>query len=67
MKNVDASAVDWAMKFVEKDGVQRMLEICSELPDYKFESSMEVTDSTSTLVAVTLGKVYDNMYYDKVC
>jgi len=40
------------------------MEVASELPEFKYESSMEVTDNTRTTVSVCLAKVYDNMYYE---
>jgi len=45
-------------------GLQRMMEIASEMEEIKYESSMEITENTSPNVAVVLGKIFDNMYYD---
>lgn len=41
-----------------------MMEIASEMEEMKYESSMEITQDTSPNVAVVLGKIFDNMYYD---
>lgn len=41
-----------------------MMEIASEMEEIKYESSMEITENTSPNVAVVLGKIFDNMYYD---
>ena len=41
-----------------------MMEIASEVDEMKYESSMEITENTRTNIAVVLGKVFDNMYYD---
>ncbi len=41
-----------------------MMEIASEMDEMKYESSMEITENTRTNIAVVLGKVFDNMYYD---
>lgn len=40
------------------------MEIASEMDEMKYESSMEITENTRTNIAVVLGKVFDNMYYD---
>lgn len=45
-------------------GLQRLMEIASEMDEMKYESAMETTENTRTSVAVLLGKVFDNMYYD---
>ena len=47
-----------------KLGLQRMMEIASEMEEIQYESSMEITENTSPNVAVVLGKIFDNMYYD---
>ena len=35
------------------------------LPEYKYESSIDITDSTKTIVGVTFGHLYEQMYDDK--
>lgn len=40
------------------------MECASELEEYKYESSMNITPSTRTVVAVCLARIYENMYYD---
>ena len=35
------------------------------LPEYKYESSIDITESTKTIVGVTFGHLYEQMYDDK--
>ncbi|CAG0894401.1 unnamed protein product [Darwinula stevensoni] len=63
-RNVDYQALQWAEKFVKAGGVTRMMEVSAELPELPYESNMKITESTKTLAAVCLGKVYDNMWHD---
>ncbi|KAK9874417.1 hypothetical protein WA026_002764 [Henosepilachna vigintioctopunctata] len=65
LKNVHYTALDWAIQLVDQGGVERLLECASELEEYKYESAMEITPSTSTIAAVCLSRIYENMYYDK--
>lgn len=39
--------------------------MASELNEYKYESSMEITESTHTNVSVTLQRIYDSLSCDK--
>ncbi|KAK7872199.1 hypothetical protein R5R35_001759 [Gryllus longicercus] len=64
-RNVHYTALDWAERLVEIKGLQRLMEVASELQEYKYESAMEVTDSTRTIVSVCLARIYENMYYDQ--
>ncbi|KAK2725490.1 hypothetical protein QYM36_000098 [Artemia franciscana] len=64
LRNCDYRALDWAERIIDINGLQRLMEVASELPEFKYESSMEVTDNTRTTVSVCLAKVYDNMYYE---
>uniref|UniRef100_A0A1B6DYT4 UNC-45/Cro1/She4 central domain-containing protein n=1 Tax=Clastoptera arizonana TaxID=38151 RepID=A0A1B6DYT4_9HEMI len=65
MRNVHYHAINWAERLIEIRGLQRLLEVASELQEYKYESAMEITDSTKTITAVCLARIYENMYYDK--
>ncbi|EDW83829.1 uncharacterized protein Dwil_GK13474 [Drosophila willistoni] len=64
-RNVHYSALEWAERLVEIRGLCRLLEVCSELDDYKYESAMEITSSTPTIASVCLARIYENMYYDE--
>lgn len=65
MVNTDYLALDWGIKLVEKyDGLYKLLEVASELAELRYESSMEITGSTRTHVALVLEKVYMCMYAD---
>ncbi|CAG4933329.1 unnamed protein product [Colias eurytheme] len=65
MKNCHYSTLNWAERFVEIRGLQRLLEVCSELEEYKYESAMNITPSSRTIAASCLAKIYENMYYDQ--
>lgn len=65
MRNVHYKAINWAETLVEIKGLQRLLEVASELQEYKYESAMEITESTRTITAVCLARIYENMYFDK--
>ncbi|KAK4877862.1 hypothetical protein RN001_010368 [Aquatica leii] len=65
IRNVHYTALNWAERLVEIGGVERLMECASELDEYKFESSLNITESTHTIAAVCLGRVFENMYYDK--
>ncbi|KAJ8713039.1 hypothetical protein PYW08_008343 [Mythimna loreyi] len=65
MRNCHYSAINWAERFVEIKGLQRLLEVCSELEEYKYESALNITPSSRTISAACLAKIYENMYYDE--
>lgn len=65
IRNIHYTTLSWAERLVEIGGVQRLMECASELEEYKFESSLSITASTRTIAAVCLGRVFENMYYDK--
>ncbi|XP_045468199.1 protein unc-45 homolog B [Harmonia axyridis] len=65
IRNVHYTALDWALQLVEQGGVERLLQCTSELEEFKYESSMNITHSTSTVAAMCLQRIYENMYYDK--
>lgn len=64
-RNVHYTALNWAERLVEIRGVPRLMEVASELQEYKYESSMEITNNTRNVVAVCLSRIYENMYYDQ--
>ncbi|XP_053693435.1 protein unc-45 homolog B [Sabethes cyaneus] len=64
IRNVHYKAIDWAEKLIEMKGLLRLMEVCSELEEYKYESAMNITPSSRTIAAVCLARIYENMYYD---
>ena len=64
-RNVHYTALEWAERLVELRGLYRLLDVCSELEEYKYESAMEITSSSRTIASVCLARIYENMYYDK--
>nr|KAF7427020.1 hypothetical protein H0235_006714 [Vespula pensylvanica] len=64
MRNIHYTALNWAERLVEIHGLQRLMEVASELEEYKYESAMDITPSTRTIMSVCLAKIYENMYYD---
>lgn len=67
MKNCKWEQLNWADKMLKTDAYQRLMEVASELnlPEFKYESAMDITDSTKTIVGVTFGFLYEQMYDDK--
>lgn len=64
-RNVHYKAINWAMELIEIKGLQRIMEVASELSEFKYESSMNITEHTRAMVAACLARIYENMYYDK--
>ncbi|XP_071629446.1 protein unc-45 homolog B-like [Temnothorax longispinosus] len=54
--------LDWAKRFVELRGVQRLMEVASEMEEYNSESLLDITSSTRTITSVCLAMVYKNVY-----
>lgn len=65
MRNCHYNTINWAERFVEIKGLLRLLDVCSELEEYKYESAMNITPSSSTIAAACLARIYENMYYDE--
>lgn len=65
-RNVHHTALNWAERLVEIRGLHRLMEVCSELEEYKYESAMNITPSSRTIAAVCLARIYENMYYDEL-
>lgn len=64
IRNVHYKTIDWAERLVEMKGLLRLMEVCSELEEYKYESAMNITSSSRTIATVCLSRIYENMYYD---
>ncbi|KAI5722706.1 hypothetical protein M8J76_012346 [Diaphorina citri] len=64
-RNVHYKAINWAERLIEIRGLQRLMEVASELQEYKYESSMEITEDTHTLASLCLARIFENMYYDQ--
>merc|ERR550519_2641357 len=67
MKNCKYEQLNWAEKMLKTDSYHRLLEVASEInhPEFKYESAMDITESTKTIVGVTFGFLYEQMYDDK--
>jgi tetratricopeptide (TPR) repeat protein len=64
IRNVHWKTLNWGERLIELKGLIRLLEICSELEEYKYESAMNITPSSRTIASVCLARIYENMYYD---
>lgn len=64
MRNIHYDTLNWAERLVELRGLERLMEVASELEEYKYESAMDITPSTRTVTSVCLARIYENMYYD---
>lgn len=65
IRNAHYETLNWAERLVELKGLNRLLDICSELEEYKYESAMPITPSSRTIASVCLARIYENMYYDE--
>lgn len=65
IRNAHYKTLNWAERLVEIKGLHRLMEICSELEEYKYESCMPITPSSRTIASVCLARIYENMYYDE--
>ncbi|ODN02889.1 Protein unc-45 B [Orchesella cincta] len=63
-KNIDHTSLNWAERFVEVKGLQRLADIGAEVSELKIESSMIITSNTRALVGALFNIIYDNMFYD---
>lgn len=64
IRNVHYTNLNWAERLVDIKGLNRLMDICSELEEYKYESCMPITPSSRTIASVCLARIYENMYYD---
>ncbi|CAG9804440.1 unnamed protein product [Chironomus riparius] len=65
IRNAHHQTLNWAERLIEQKGLYRLMEICSELEEYKYESAMPITPSSRTIASVCLARIYENMYYDE--
>ena len=67
MKNCKYEQLNWADKMLDTDAYQRLMKVASEInmPEFKYESAMDITDSTKTIVGITFGFLYEQMYDDR--
>ena len=65
MKNCRYDELNWAELCLKTDAYQRLMEVASEMTQFKHESSMEITDNTRTVVGVCMNVMYEQMYDDK--
>ena len=64
MTNAAWDRMNWAEKMLKTDAYSRLMEVASELDEYKHESAMEITQSTNTIVGICFGHLYDQMWDD---
>lgn len=65
-RNIHHTSLNWAERLVDIRGLIRLMDVCSELEEYKYESAMEITPSSRTIASVCLARIYENMYYDEL-
>ena len=63
MKNCKYDELGWAHKMLKTDGYTRLMEVASEMVEYKHESSMDITESTKTVVGVCLGMHFPGLSF----
>ncbi|KAB7504636.1 Protein unc-45-like protein B [Armadillidium nasatum] len=64
-KNVGYQELDWVKKFLKIGGLEKLLEVASELQEYHYESCIDVTNNTRITTAVCLDKLYQAQGDDK--
>ena len=65
IKNCPYYELDWAIKMLNTDAYQRLLDVASEHAEYKHESSMDVTDDTKPTLGACMGILYEQMHDDQ--
>ncbi len=65
MKNCKYDELGWAEMMLKTDGYQRIMEVASEMMEYKHESSMEITANTRAIAGVCISFCYAAMYDDR--
>jgi hypothetical protein len=64
MNNSKYDQLNWAELCLKMDTYQRLMEVASEMREFKHDSSMEITDRTRCVVGVCLNVRYDQMWDD---
>ncbi|XP_050548793.1 protein unc-45 homolog A [Daktulosphaira vitifoliae] len=64
-RNIHFNNVNWAERLIDMNGLQRLLEVASELLESKYESKIDITEYSHTNVSVCLARIYDNLTSDK--
>ncbi|XP_077275601.1 protein unc-45 homolog B-like [Temnothorax americanus] len=65
MCNIHHTELGWAKRLIKFCGLQKLMEVASEMEEYKYkESSINITSSTRIKTSICLTKIYENMYYD---
>ncbi|XKL64377.1 hypothetical protein PGB90_004463 [Kerria lacca] len=65
-RNIHFKSINWASRLIEIKGLQRLMEVASELSECSQKSSMmHFTESTRSNIACCLARIYENMYYEK--
>lgn len=65
LKNIPWERLDWGDKFIRMGGTEKLLDIASELPEFNFESCIEVTENTRMTTSICLSRIYDSQSDDK--
>ena len=64
MNNCKYDQLNWAELALKTDTYQRLMEVSSEMTQFKHESSMDITDRTRSVVGVCLNVMYEQMWDD---
>ena len=67
MKNCKWEQLNWAEEMLKTDAYQRLMDVASKvnMPEFRYKPVTGISDSTKTIVGVTFGFLYEQMYYDK--
>ncbi|XP_071568478.1 protein unc-45 homolog B-like [Temnothorax nylanderi] len=64
MCNIHYTELGWAERLIKFCGLQKLMEVASEMEEYKYKESMNITSSTRIKTNMCLTKIYENMYCD---
>lgn len=64
-RNVVYDALDWGEKLIKIGGVERLMDVASELEEYHYESAIDITYNTRMTTAICMSKIYESRDDDK--
>lgn len=65
-RNIHYKHLDFAERVLDVKGLARLMDVCSELEEYTYESAIPITQSSRAIASVCLARLYENMWYDAI-
>ncbi|XP_077270245.1 protein unc-45 homolog B-like [Temnothorax americanus] len=63
-RNIHYTALGWAKRMIEFGGLGTLIELTSQLVEYQYQSSFDITSSTRTITRECLAKIDENLPLD---